>query len=149
MIGNWVVNSRTRLRFALFSCVLTLSHASSCAPAQADRSGEPATLRFHPDPIVVGVVGPGETRSLPLTISNLSAQLIEIEGVESSCECVLVEPTVAHVPPGSSVNLTVIASPDGISTFEGDLSVILSVRALGNRVVGQARVNMTVARQGP
>lgn len=149
MIRIGVVDALTRLFLAAVLIVTALSNTLGCAPAQADRSpraSESLTLQFDPDPILVGVIKPGESRSLPLTITNPSSEAVEVKHVESSCECVLVDPPVTQIPPGQSVRLSAIVCPEETSNFQGTLSVILIARAPGNRIVGQGRVNLTVFR---
>lgn len=83
-------------------------------------------LIVEPSPISLGVLRPGQSRHVPVTIRNLTNQRVAVDRMDISCPCVCVTPTRFALQGGESVRLDVRYDLVKTSGFRGQLAVDFS-----------------------
>ncbi len=96
-----------------------------------------------PASVAIGAVEPGRVGRAEIVIANPGAKAVVVERIESSCECLTVDPPALRLGPGESSVLRVVFDSSREADFRGELGVEVTGRA-GDRVVFRTVVELEV-----
>ncbi len=126
--GRWL--TWTAIPVVMGLGALALSSLGSSPSEQAPPPLKPASparphfpLAISPDPIVLGVVHPGEQAETSLSLRNTQDKTLIVERIDTSCTCIDVEGVPARLGPYEAAELKVTFGQSDDPGFEGRLSV--------------------------
>lgn len=128
---------------------LALSSLGSSPSDQSPPPLKPASpayqrfpLAISPDPVVLGIVHPGELAETSLSVRNTHDETVTIDCIETSCLCISVGRVPVRLGPGESTELKVTFDPLDDPDFEGRLCVEVTGYLTDGRVGFQTKVNV-------
>lgn len=101
-----------------------------------------------PASVAIGTVEPGRVGGAEIVIANRGATAVVVERIESSCECLTVDPLSLRLGAGKSGVLRVVFDSSQEADFRGELGVELTGRAAGG-VAFRTVVNVYVKSPVP
>jgi hypothetical protein len=139
---------------ALSGVIPLLIFQAACAPQPSESAlplahsvvtVDPVGVILDPDPINLGVLKPGQSVEVTLTLQNpRSAEALTVERVETSCSCVSVSPLPTRLESGESDSLAVKFDASKEPDFRGRLSVKLTGLGANESTLFETRLNVEV-----
>ena len=127
--------------------LMLIAFSWSYRPEAASQSETP-TQRFLldiiPDPLSLGMLKPHQAAQAGGELHNPSTREIVVENVETSCECVEVNPKSFRLGPGETTSLKAEFDPSHDPEFRGRLAVQVVGHGPGNTIVFQTIVKLEV-----
>lgn len=105
-------------------------------------------LIVRPDPIMLGILDPGQDIEERITLSNPQTEAVVVERIATSCPCLSLSPSSLRVEPQSAAQVILRFDPAAEPDFRGELSVELTGYGTDEERIFQTRVDLEV-RQDP
>ena len=124
---------------------LVVGYSSQVSPPPA-RSAASARSRLivGPDPIQLGMLAPGRSARVAVTVRNPGVDPVVISRVETSCPCVRATPDRLSLAPGESSEFTLTFDSTGEPEFRGRLAVEYVGRSPDGSAVVRGTVHLEV-----
>lgn len=79
------------------------------------------TITFNTNEIDLGKISRKEKQRSKFTISNTGSNILKIEHIDLSCECLKIENEISEINPGDTTCLNIIFHPDGTGMFQREI----------------------------
>jgi hypothetical protein len=149
-----VISSPLVAAFAMFGCALTMIAVGASRPNHippplntSGSAGQRLRLEISPNPISLGLAGPGRSASAVVALVNPGSLTLALTQVETTCSCVSVSAVPVLVAPGATTKLEVAFDPSDDPDFRGNLAVDILGRGLDDVVLFRATVLVSVAKK--
>ena len=123
---------------------LAVGYSLQAPPPARPSASARSPLIVGPDPIQLGMLAPGRSARLAVSVRNPSVDPVVISRVETSCPCVRATPDRLSLAPGESSKLTLTFDPSGEPGFRGKLAVEYVGRSPDGSAVARGTVHLEV-----
>ena len=97
-----------------------------------------------PASVAIGVVEPGCVGRAEIVIANPGGSAVAVERIESSCECLSVDPPSLRLGPGESRVLRVVFDSSREPDFVGELGIDVTARVASGTISFRTMVDVEV-----
>ena len=103
-----------------------------------------SSLIHAPESVPMGVVERGGVGRAEIVVANSGDSLVVIDHIESSCECLTIEPRSIRLGPGESSVLRVVFDSSRELDFVGELGIEVTAREASGTISFRTMVDVEV-----
>lgn len=145
MVYNFAILTGIIIVAASFAIFASSSpHHKTARPNPSRSNKQPFPIEISPDPFEIGRISPGQSARATFVFRNAGSQVMTIRRIETSCPCLVVDPTAVEVGSGESTILSARFDGSEDPGFRGRLSINVKGFDAMEKLVFSTSVNLEV-----